>query len=52
MSPRRAQEAQNECQEVPGSLSGAILAPFLKPLSDVFFGSLFLTHAPRETERK
>ena len=41
MSPRRAQEAQNECQEVPGSLSGAILAPFLKPFSDVFSGPCF-----------
>ena len=29
-------DSQNECQEVPGSLSGAILAPFLKPFSDVF----------------
>ena len=41
MSPRRAQEAQNECQEVPGSLSGAILAPFLKPFSGVFSGPSF-----------
>ena len=41
MSPRRAQEDQNECQEVPGSLSGAILAPFLKPISGVFSGPSF-----------
>ena len=41
MSPRRAQEGQNESQEVPGSLSGAILASFLKPFSCVFSGPSF-----------
>ena len=41
MSPRRAQEAQNECQEVPGSLSGAILAPFLKHFPTYFRDTLF-----------